>query len=70
MWALPGGVMEPGESISETAVRETFEETGYRVRARYVVGSIPTPGTSSPTTTGRFAGNSVCAWPATSSGVS
>jgi 8-oxo-dGTP pyrophosphatase MutT (NUDIX family) len=43
LWALPGGVMEPGESISETAVRETFEETGYRVRARYVVGVYSDP---------------------------
>jgi 8-oxo-dGTP pyrophosphatase MutT (NUDIX family) len=43
LWALPGGVMEVGESISETAVRETWEETGYRVRARYVVGVYSDP---------------------------
>jgi 8-oxo-dGTP pyrophosphatase MutT (NUDIX family) len=27
-WAVPGGGMDPGESITETAVRETEEETG------------------------------------------
>lgn len=27
-WGIPGGVMEPGESFMETALRETFEETG------------------------------------------
>jgi 8-oxo-dGTP pyrophosphatase MutT (NUDIX family) len=28
----PGGGVEPGETPAEAAVRETFEETGYRVR--------------------------------------
>ena len=30
-WGLPGGGMDPGESFSECAVREVFEETGLRV---------------------------------------
>lgn len=31
-WTLPGGGMEPGETPSEAAVREIYEETGYRAR--------------------------------------
>ena len=27
-WAVPGGGIDPGESITDTAVRETLEETG------------------------------------------
>jgi len=31
LWGLPGGAMEPGESLQETAKRETKEETGLDV---------------------------------------
>ena len=30
-WDLPGGKIEPGESIAEAAMRETLEETAMRV---------------------------------------
>ena len=30
-WCCPGGKMEDGESAADAAVRETLEETGYRV---------------------------------------
>jgi len=32
-WTLPGGWVDPGESPSEAAVRETKEESGYDVEA-------------------------------------
>ncbi len=30
-WGVPGGAMEPGERIEETAYRETLEETGLEI---------------------------------------
>lgn len=33
MWDLPVGKSEPGEPITETAVRELYEETGLTVNA-------------------------------------
>ncbi|MCK4470623.1 MAG: NUDIX hydrolase [Anaerolineae bacterium] len=42
-WSLPGGVMEPGESIGQTAIREVKEETGLDVRLRRVVGLYSKP---------------------------
>lgn len=35
-WELPGGHVDPNESVREAAARETLEETGFRVR----VGSM------------------------------
>ena len=34
----PGGHLEDGETFQETAIREAFEETGYRVRLLSIVG--------------------------------
>jgi len=42
-WSLPGGVMEPGESIDQTAIRETKEETGLDIRLKRVVGLYSKP---------------------------
>lgn len=43
LWALPGGGMDTGESIAQTAERETREETGYDVEAEYVIGVYSDP---------------------------
>jgi 8-oxo-dGTP diphosphatase len=37
-WALPGGRMDPGETIEQTIVREVKEETGLDVEVVSVVG--------------------------------
>lgn len=37
-WALPGGRMDPGETIDQTVIREVKEETGLDVKIVRVVG--------------------------------
>jgi len=36
-WQTPGGAVDPGETLAETAVREAREETGVRVEATGLV---------------------------------
>ena len=36
-WYLPAGRVEPGESLTQAAVRETLEESGVRVRLKGVI---------------------------------
>lgn len=43
LWALPGGAMEFGETISHTAVREVQEETGLDVEVSGLVGIYTDP---------------------------
>jgi 8-oxo-dGTP diphosphatase len=37
-WALPGGRMDPGETIEQTVVREVKEETGLQTEIVRVIG--------------------------------
>ena len=40
LWALPKGTPDSGESIEETAIRETREETGIEVEIEAPLGSV------------------------------
>src|SRR5215475_2887940 len=42
-WAVPGGGMDPGESITDAAVRETQEETGITCQITGLVGIYTNP---------------------------
>ncbi len=42
-WCVPGGYMEPGESLTEACAREVWEETGLRVRVGRLVAVYTTP---------------------------
>jgi 8-oxo-dGTP pyrophosphatase MutT (NUDIX family) len=43
-WALPGGAQDIGETIAQTAVRETREETGIDIELTGLVGIYSDPG--------------------------
>ena len=42
-WCLPGGHAEAGESVVETCLRETLEETGLEVRMVRLLGVYSSP---------------------------
>jgi 8-oxo-dGTP pyrophosphatase MutT (NUDIX family) len=40
VWALPKGIIDPGERAEQTALREVEEETGARGRSRGKLGDV------------------------------
>ncbi|MHA2020587.1 MAG: NUDIX domain-containing protein [Candidatus Thorarchaeota archaeon] len=42
-WALPGGFVEYGETVEETAVREVLEETGVQIKLEDILGVYSDP---------------------------
>ena len=44
LWSVPGGRVEPGESMAAAVEREVREETGLAVRAGAEVGRVRIPG--------------------------
>jgi len=42
-WGLPGGYVEPGESVTAAAEREVYEETGVRIAVGRLAGVYSDP---------------------------
>ena len=42
-WAVPGGYMEAGESVTEGCEREVLEETGLHVKVQRLIGVYTNP---------------------------
>jgi 8-oxo-dGTP pyrophosphatase MutT (NUDIX family) len=43
LWSIPGGGIDPGETVRQAAVRETKEETGYDIEITSLVGIYTDP---------------------------
>lgn len=45
LWTFPAGEAEPGEAATDTAIRETKEETGLLIKVSHVIGERQHPAT-------------------------
>ena len=43
VWCIPGGAVDPGESVAQAAIREALEETGLHVEITRLVGIYSMP---------------------------
>ena len=55
-WELPGGMIDPGETAREAAVRELFEETGQRASETWLLGKLELTGESKAKSVGALYG--------------
>jgi ADP-ribose pyrophosphatase YjhB (NUDIX family) len=42
-WCLPGGMVDPGETVAEACERECYEETGLKVKVTKLTGVYSNP---------------------------
>lgn len=43
LWAIPGGHVELGETVEESAIREAEEETGLKIKLKEITGVYSDP---------------------------